>query len=423
MKEKLKILIRHPLISGGSIVFVSSFIANIFNYIFNFSMGRFLSVSDYGALIALSSFFSLFSIFQISVSGVFAKFSARYFARQDGGSQRKITLFGFKLVFLIGAVIFVLLLLSNKYLIPFLNVENNLFMYLIYGSVFFSILISLPQGIFQGQMRFWLISFLSNLAPFAKCILGIILVLLGAKLVGALSALFFSTFLPSVLALLILLFGLNTDSVSGQNNGEEKFEKEFVKYGSGFFVASLGMTLLSNTDIILVRHFFNPFISGQYAALSLMGKAIFFFTVPISFVFFPMAAYKKEKKERLFGTLILALLLTLFISLAISLFYFVFPHIVLKIFFPGEGYKTLSSYLGFFSLYIVVFSLINLFNSFLLSVGRVNIYKITLLISLLQILLISIFHKTLYQIILILFSVSFLLLIFFLIYYAKYEKD
>lgn len=423
MREKIRFFLRQPLISGGSIIFLSSFIGNIFNYVFNFSMGRFLSVSDYGALIALSSFVSLFSIFQVSVSGVFAKFSARYSARQDVGSQKKITLFGFKLVFLIGAIIVILLFIMNKYLTPFLNVENNVLMYLIYGSIFFSILISLPQGIFQGQMRFWLISFLSNITPFVKCILGITLVLLGIKLIGALSALFFSIFLPAVAALLILFFGLKTSSANRENKEEEKFKKEFVKYGSGFFVASLGMTLLSNTDIILVRHFFSAFTSGQYAALSLMGKAIFFFTAPISFVFFPMAAYKKEKKERLFGTFILALLLTLFISLVISIFYFVFPQIVLQVFFPGEGYKGLASYLGPFSLYIIIFSLANLLNSFLLSVGRVNIYKATILISLLQILLIAIFHKSLYQIIFVLSLVSFLLLVFFFIYYAKYEKD
>jgi len=104
----------------------------------------------------------------------------------------------------------------------------------------------------------------------------------------------------------------------------------------------------------------------------------------------------------------------------LSFVYFVFPNLVLSIFFPSAPYKILSAYLGIFSLYIFVFSLASLFNSFFLSVGKTSVYKITLGLGVLQTILIFIFHSSLYQIIAILFASSLFVLAILLIYYLRY---
>jgi len=94
------------------------------------------------------------------------------------------------------------------------------------------------------------------------------------------------------------------------------------------------VTLLSNTDIILVRHFFNPVVSGQYAALSLMGKAIFVLHNTSTYSFLPGYGIKKERKERLFRTLMLASGIVVGISAILSAVYFIVPELVLKVFLP-----------------------------------------------------------------------------------------
>ena len=198
---------------------------------------------------------------------------------------------------------------------------------------------------------------------------------------------------------------------------------EILLWAKNFFLAGAGMTILGNSDTILVRHFFSSVESGQYAALSLMGKAIFYFTSPLYFAFFPLIAQKHTRGERLFNTVMLAFLLLVAASAGLSFIYFVFPNIVLKIFFPAKIYQSLASYLGLFSLYILVFSLASLFNNFFLSIGKTFVYKATLFFSLVQIFLIFAFHRSFYQIIGILFLSSFLLLLFFLVYYAKHARD
>ena len=153
------------------------------------------------------------------------------------------------------------------------------------------------------------------------------------------------------------------------------------------------------------------------------GKAIFYLTAPIYFVFFPLIAQKKERNEKLFETVLLAGLVIVLFSSVLSFVYFLYPDLILNIFFPAKAYKMLAPYLGFYSIYILVFSLAMLLNNYFLSIGKTGIYKINLFCGVLFIVLISIFHSALFQVIEVLFSVSFLLLLLLLVYYKYNAKD
>ena len=158
-------------------------------------------------------------------------------------------------------------------------------------------------------------------------------------------------------------------------------------------------------------------MAGQYAALSIMGKSIFYFASPVYFVFFPLIASKKEKKEKLYETLFLGIGIITIISVALSFVYFLFPMSVLRIFFPAKEYSILAQYLGPFSLYIIIFSIAILFNNFLLSIGKTGIYKINLVVSLIFIVFMYLYNDNFHQIIGVLFATAFLLLISHLLYY------
>lgn len=382
-------------------------------------MGRMLVPEEFGLLTSLSSFFILFGIFSYSFSTIFAKLTAKYSSTNEVNLNTLIGT-GTKAILIFSLVVFVILLILTKAIMSFLRIDSFLLLLLTYFSVVFAILSSLPTGFLQGRMQFYLISFLNILYPVVKVVAGLSLVYFGFRVFGAIGAIALSGFIP-----LLISFGVifknykKTDSFKNT----ELFMKEFSHYSYTYFLSALGMTLLSNTDILLVRHFFPEVVSGQYAALSLMGKAIFYITAPINFVFFPLIAQKKEKNERLFETVVLALGIVLLASVTLSFIYFAFPNLILLIFFPAVEYKVLASYLGFFSLYILMFSLCSLSSSFFLSIGKTDVYKYTILAAILQIALIAIFHNSLYQVIGALFFVSLLLFLFFLVYYLKHGKD
>lgn len=418
MKQRVKVLLMHPLISGSSVVFIGSLVANIFNYIFNYSLARWLlSPSDYGLVTSLTSIFVLFALFPGTLNSIFAKFSAKYYAKSNKEDLSNLIEHGLKLVMIIGIVVFGVLILLVPVTSSFLHIKDERLTFLIFLSVFIAILSSLPFGILQGRMRFYLISILNGIGPIIKIILGVALIFLGLSVFGAMIGIFLSILFPFLCALFFTLRHYESKKKIRRHLDQSTFLKEFKLYSLKFFLASLGIAIISNTDIILVRHFFEPLVSGHYAALSLMGKAIFYLTSPIYFVFFPLIAYKKEKEEKILATLLLAGAIVFLFSVSLSFIYFIFPHFVLNIFFPTEEYKVLALFLGPFSLYILVFSLAFLLNNFFLSIGKTDVYKIDLFLAFLFILLVYFFHQTLYQIIGILFFVSFLLLSFLVIYY------
>lgn len=417
--EKVFSLTKNPLISGSTILFFGWFIGNFINYLFNLVMGRLLVVSDYGLMVSLSSLFVFFGIFILTFSSTFAKFVAVHHANKNKKGIGEIILHGTKILIVFSLLLFAVLSVSTPLLAGFLHVTNISYLFLIYIAICFAILFSVPFGVLQGQMRFYLLSFVNGMQAVLKLIFGTLFVILGMKVLGALFGIVIGAVVPTAV-ILIFLVRPHAAHVNRSFFSEWTVTKELMRYGSGFFMSAIGVTILSSTDIILVRHFFSPVVSGQYAALSLMGKAIFYLVGPIGLAFFPLIAYKKEKKESVTPVLFMTIGIVCAASLALSFIYFVFPHLVLAIFFPKAAYKILDQYLGIFSLYIFVFSLLSLFNSFFLSLGKTSVYKITLSAAILQTILIFIFHDSIYQIVGVLFASSFIGLLLLLFFYMRY---
>ncbi|PIT88928.1 MAG: hypothetical protein COU27_02965 [Candidatus Levybacteria bacterium CG10_big_fil_rev_8_21_14_0_10_36_7] len=421
MKSRLINLLKHPLISGSSVVFIGSFISNVINYFFNLAMGRILTVSEYGILLSLTSIITIFAILQISLGNIFTKFTAQFFAQNNRDGINTVFLKGLKISLVLGAIILGILVLLLPFLLSFLKLDDPLLLIIVFISIFISIATSLPMGMLQGEMKFYLISFLGITSALIKTVLGVGLVFLGYKVFGALIAVFIAFLVPYLLSFLYVLKGYK----SSKKNifDESKFVKEFKNYSVGFFIATVSIALIQNGDIILVRNLFDPIVAGQYAALSLMGKAIFYLTAPLYFVFFPLIAYKKEKKEAVFKTLVLAMGIIVLFGSSLSFLYFTFPNLILALFFPAKEYLVLASLLGPFSLYVLVFSLAFLMSNYLLSIGKTGIFKLNLIAVIIMTISFFIFHESLFQVILILFSTSFLLLLSLLLYYIKNGRD
>jgi len=421
MRKRIAKAAKHPLITGSSLIFAGIFIANILNYFFNLIMGRLLSVSEYGLVATLGSLFILIAIFSTVFSNVSTKFAAQFLGSGEDGNSKYLLKKGSMFVLLFSIILVVVLIFSTSAIAQFLHVDNYFYIYITIFSIFFTLLLAGPLGYLQGRMKFFVLTGVHIFQPLTKFVVGIALVVMGFGVFGPLIGILMASALP----LMFIYFLLKREKMAGTDNkvDEKALNKKFIRYSFSVLVAGVGMTLLSNTDIILVRHFFQEVASGQYAALSLMGKAIFYFTIPINFVFFPLIAYKKEKKERLFGTLLLAIAIIVGFSASLSFVYFAFPGLVLAVFFPAEGYRDLANYLGFYSLYILVFSVVSLLNSFFLSIGKTKMHIFTLIAAILQIILIIFFHNSLFQVIGVLFSVSLLLLVVFLLYYFMNAKD
>jgi O-antigen/teichoic acid export membrane protein len=410
------------MVGGTTIIFFGTLGGNVINYIFNLMMGRLLSVSEYGLMVALNSLFVLVGIFSVSFVNLITKFSAKYHSTDNKAGTYILIEYGSKFLIIFSSILLGILLLLTPFLGHFLKIENYLYIFLIELSIFFSLLMSLPSGFFQGALRFYSLTVITLAQPVIRLVVAVILILGGYALLGPLVGIMLSGLL-SIIVTYIYIFKRYRTKYEDKTFDITLFKQEFFHITYTYFLSGIGLTLLANSDILLVRHFFNPEITGQYAALSLMGKAILYFTTPIGTVFFPFIAQKREKKEKLFETVLLACGAVVGISAVLSAAYFIIPDMVLKVFFPKPSYQVLVHYLGFYSLYILIFSFASLLNSYFLSIGKTKVYIITLIAAAFQIGSIILFHSNLYEIITGLFISSLVMLLLLIIYYIKHGED
>lgn len=417
MKQRAKQLAKHPLIRGSTIVVAGGLLSNFFNFLFNLFMSRTLSVTDYGILASIISLITFPTLFINAFSPVIVRFAGSYFAKGEKELLKGLYLTFFRFLLAIGLIIFTIFFLFIHQIGQFFHIKNSHVLILV-DFIILTTFISVLNGSFiQAKLAFGFQVFVNLVNTGLKLILGIVFVLIGYSVSGATGAISISVLSGYLMSFFPLHFFL-----SGKEKKPEIETKEFFQYGIPSALTLLGLVSFISTDIILVKHFFDPVQAGQYAGLSLVGRVIFFLTAPIGTVMFPVIVQKHAQGHNFSNTFKMAVGLVLAPSLAITVFYFLFPHFTILFFLKKQQYLTMTPFLALFGLYMSFYSILYLFVNFYLSIKKTRIYLPVIIAAILQIVLISFYHQSFMQVIMISFVLVLLLVIGFLVYYPYATK-
>src|SRR3989344_2186847 len=199
------------------------------------------------------------------------------------------------------------------------------------------------------------------------------------------------------------------------------FIQSILRFGflSSILVSSVSMRLI--IGVILITLGFRVFgaVWAMFTStfFSLIGKVIFYFTGPISMVMFPLIIKRHAKGENFKNLFYLSLVLVSVPSIAITAFYFLFPEFTINFFLGGGKYMQIIPYLGIFGIYLTIFSILNVFISFFLSLNKTKISVVVLAGAISQIIAINFIHNSFFQVIGVSLFISSLLLITLLLYY------
>jgi len=418
MKERARKIIKHPLISGSIVVSAGSLLANFINFFFNIFLSRNLAVQDYGTIASLIAIINLFGISAGAINPTIVNFTGQKFLNKDFSYIRGIYIKVLKPILLIGLIILLFFVFFNLIISNFLNIANNSILISLTGAIIsLSFLGVLNMALFQAKLSFNIFSSLNVLSSSIKLIFSTLFLYLGFGPVGVMVAIFISYAIPYFSGFYFLKF-----LFKGEVSKVKIDFFEILKYAAPSGAALLALTAINSTDLILVKHIFDPDIAGIYAGLSLIGKVIFFFTAPIGIVMFPILARKHNNNENPGRTIHLSIGLVLASSLSITVFYFLFPEFVISLFLKNSAYLVVAPYLGFFGLFISLYSLCSVMMYYFLSIKKTWIYKPILAVALLQAVLIYLFHATFGVIIFISTSLTLVLLIYLLSYYFFLNK-
>jgi O-antigen/teichoic acid export membrane protein len=410
-----KKLVQHELITGSFYIFAGSIFANFLAFLLNLFLVRNLSYVDYGIFASLLSIITLASISGGSINTILVRFASDYHSRNQLGKLRSFYKKSFKIVFLFSFLISLSFVIFSPLIKDFLHLDNIFYVFVAGLCVAAGYIQILNTGFLQGLVKFKFLAFVSGFSGVIKLIAGIILVFLGFRAFSGLWAIVLMGLGAFIIALIPLkfIFSKNTD------NEVHIPTKEILQHALPIFIAVLFMTSFTSTDVVLVKHFFNPPQAAFYAGLSLIGKVIFYFTIPIPTVMLPLLIRRHNLGLNFNNLFYLALLLVLIPSISITGFYFLFPKFVVNLFLGGRGYLAIAGLVGFFGINLTIFSLINVCVNFFLSLNKIRIAPLIVVAALAQIILIYIFHSNFYQIVVISMVVSASLLTVLLFIFFK----
>jgi len=418
MKEHIRKTLNHPLISGSAIIFGGTLIANILNFFFNLYMNRNLSIADYGTLASIVSIISLAMVVSGSITPTVVNFAASYFAKNEHDKLRGLFYKLTQYYVVIGVIIFFIFWFFAQPIGRFFNIHDTNLILLTGFSIFFIFVSTINTAFLQAQLAFTFISFTTLFSTVIKFVLGIIFISLGFAVVGGVFAYLISFAVMYFLNFIPMKYLFTTKITSSRFH-----IKEIIAYGMPAALASFGLTSFATTDLILIKHFFNPTTAGIYAGITLVGKVIFFFSAPIATVMFPLIVQKHTKNENYDSIFFLSLFLVFLPSAIFTIFYFLFPEFAIYFFVRKKEYLAGAGLLGLYSIFTTIYSLLTVMTNYYLSIKKTNVYIPVILGAILQALLIWLYHKTFLQVIMISLILTSLLFFIFLLYYWVTHTD
>jgi O-antigen/teichoic acid export membrane protein len=418
MKETMfkfsKRVLQHELIRGSSFLFIGYFFANILAFLFNLLVVRKLTPNNYGEYASLMSLFGLAVMPAGSLTTIIVKFATDFFSQNELSKAKKLyKQISYFLLFLCG-VILLAVIFGSGIIQNFLHIHNTFYVVLVGVLISISYITIVNNAFLQSILRFDLLAIMALVAAIVKLVAGFAFISLNFALTGVFVALLFSSFIQYILPFFPLRF------LFTQNAAKQSVPiRNLIVYAMPASLTVFALSSLTSTDVILVKHFLDPLHAGFYAGLSLVGKVIFYFTVPISSVMFPLLIKRFNKGENVLSLLLLSLLLVLIPGLIISTGYFLFPNLVIQFFLGGQKYESVAGYVGYFGIFLTIFSVINILVNFFLSLNKTGIAYIVTVAAMVQIFLISLFHKDFTQLITVSIGVSLVLVMLLLLYYGK----
>jgi O-antigen/teichoic acid export membrane protein len=372
------------------ILFIGSIIAGVLGFVFHFYMGRILGPAGYSILGVILSIITLMGIGLNTLQTGITKLVSNLNSKKEYSKINYLISRFINKLTKYGIILLIIFVLITPLLAKFLNITVTPLL-IISPCVIFLMLLPINRGSLQGLQRFKGLSWNLIIEGTVKLFGGIILVILGLGIYGAIISIVLSYIISFFVGFYPLRDIINTKKKEFQT-------REVYKFSIPILIALISLTLMYNIDVILVKHFFNEVESGYYMAVSKLGLILYFATLSISQVMFPKVSelYKKKKEHK--HLLYKSLLINIIVIIPATIAFYLFPKLIINSLF-GSKFLEAVPYVGPFAVIISLFSLIYIIVFYMLSINKKRFLYILLFFNVLQIVLITLFHASLMQIV------------------------
>lgn len=355
------------LARAGAFLFAATLVGNVCNYLFQFTMSRALPAGDFGALNAVLAVATILltpaSVVMMAVSRSVAERKARGEAETVG----PFTVGVLRWALLFAAAAAAMMAVASPWIAGYLVLSDPWPVLLAGLIVGVGLIVPVNLGVFQGLQSFAAFGILLGLSGVLRLAAGIVLVSIGAGLLGALGA-------SVVSSALILAGSLALLASRLRNSGAARTKapplpagrlRSVVPVAAGMLLFSI----LTNLDMILVKHFFGPEEAGRYAGAAILGRALLYLPTAIAMALYPMVAEAETLQGDSRVILRRGLRLTAFLTAAALVPYVLFPDLLLRILL-GPAFVSAAPLVRLFGLAMAPFTLVFVLLNFQLARRR-----------------------------------------------------
>jgi O-antigen/teichoic acid export membrane protein len=374
------------VLNGSILMLLSTTLVSGLNFAFTVSMARMLGPARFGHVTAANTLVMLASAITLSFQLVCAKFVARNETQGEKVSVYHSLLGKAWVVSLaVGAGLFML----KRPVAQYLNVPDFWILAVLAIGISVYAPLGVRRGAMQGNCSFGRLSGNMIIEALAKLLTAILLVALGYGVMGAVGALS-----ASIVAAYFLPRMSSEFSVKAQTIRQPASFSE----GMQVIVFFVGQVIISNIDIILVKHYFSPESAGIYAGIALVGRVLYFASWSVVSAMFPISAAAKSREEDP-NVLLVPLLFVLAIAIVFILVANFFPTMIMHAIFGAAFSEPEESLLMLYPAATGLYALSVVLMTYEMSRRIANTGWLQLIFSGVLVLAIAIFHHSLHDVI------------------------
>jgi hypothetical protein len=265
------------VVRGSAILLLSTGLVSATNLLYNLLIARMLGASGFGHASALYTLLMLVTAVTLAFQIVTSKFIAR---NSEVTVQAQIYATLLRRAWQVGLGVTILLAAGSAFLKSYLNLpaQRDLLLLAVAAGVY------IPLGVRRGRMQ--------GCYHFGNLALNLVAEV-AVKFGGALIFLHFGMGVTGVMVAILL--SITTAYAAGWPGTQFRARAgmvEIAPFGEGMqaIMYFVGQVILSNLDIILVKHFFPPPEAGIYAAVALVGRVVFMVSWSVVSSMFPVSA-------------------------------------------------------------------------------------------------------------------------------------
>jgi len=376
--------------------------------------GRMLGPEQYAIIASLLSLSYVFGFPAVIISTVLTRKVAELAAHNNKAAIHGVirTVMKFLLWFIVGFI--VLLILFKQLVADFLHIQDTHFIVILGLSLIISYVSTIGFAALQGMLRFLSYAIVNSLSNAFKDLFALVALVLGLGTSGVVWS-FLATSIATTVAVFIPLKDILKAPVTYPS-----IRGKSIRSTLWVTIAFFGMGLMINVDVLMVKHYFDAYEAGLYAALATTGKIVLFVSSPIVAVLLPVATQKNARGHSTIRELAVAMSVIVMLSVSAVGVFALLPRLVIYLLY-GEAYYSMSRVLWLMGVYFLFYNISNTFIYYFISIKRYRVLLAALVVSILQVGLLFIFHESFTQIVLVLVATALLLSFIFTYYYVSRE--